>query len=206
MPWRFTCNRRAKVHEKTPITIEATSRAKCVAEEVKLNVLVLLLSLNVLAIDNRCLLRMKFQAAFSEPLRETCLHELRLFERATVDQTIIGVSTVGATLNSGSTSALLGIFRRAVLHLQHCLHATASLTNTENALLALGAQPSLITPASRRMSDSMSGSLRARRNAPSGRSVMIRALPASDRARETGENFRRESCETCAQDVPDGTK
>ena len=77
------------------MSIATASRAEGIAQEVELDVLVCLRSMNVLAIDDPRLIGMKFQATFLEPLRESFFHILRLLETAAVDQSVIGVPAEG---------------------------------------------------------------------------------------------------------------
>src|SRR5450631_469879 len=61
---------RSEVREETSMPIEASSRTEVVAQEIELNVFVLVPSMEVFAIDDPCLIRMKFQSALLESLRK----------------------------------------------------------------------------------------------------------------------------------------
>src|SRR5205085_12276193 len=86
---------RCKVGEQSSIPIVTASGAECVAQKVELDVLVLLLSMKVLAVDDVCLIGMKLQTAFFQPSRQFCVQILRLLETAAVDQCVISVPTEG---------------------------------------------------------------------------------------------------------------
>src|SRR4051812_34580315 len=82
-----------EVGEEAAIPIVTAPGAECVAQKIELDVLVLLLPMKVLAVDDMCLIGMKLQTAFFQPLREFCFHVLRLLETAAVDQCVISVPT-----------------------------------------------------------------------------------------------------------------
>jgi hypothetical protein len=58
---------------------------------------VLVLSMNIPAVDDSSLIGMKFQAAFLQPVRESFFRILRLLETAAMDQSVIGVPAEGQT-------------------------------------------------------------------------------------------------------------
>lgn len=95
---RFGCARcdgRGEVVKEASIAILAAPRAKGVAQKFELDLFVLVVSMNILAVDDPCLIGMKFQTTFLQPLRESLFHILRLLETAAVDQSVISVPAEG---------------------------------------------------------------------------------------------------------------
>ena len=68
--WPVFADRRSEIDENPAKSILGTPGPKCIAQEVKLNGLKLLLSVDVPAIDHLGFIRVKFQPAFLETTRK----------------------------------------------------------------------------------------------------------------------------------------
>ena len=100
---------RCEVGEESAIPIVTTSGAERITQKVELDVLVLLLPMNILAVDDMRLIGMKLQTAFFQPLRQCCFYILGLLETAAVDQCVIGVPTEGQSRVLSRHPAIEGV-------------------------------------------------------------------------------------------------
>jgi hypothetical protein len=89
---RGSANCRSKIYKDTTVAIFGTSGTKRVPQKIKLDDIVFLLSVDILAIDDLGLIRMQFQTAFFQSALKSSVQVFCLFETATMDQCIICIS------------------------------------------------------------------------------------------------------------------
>jgi hypothetical protein len=87
----ITADGRREVHKDATISIDGLPRPKRVAKKVKPDMLIVLLSMNILAIDHPGFLGMKFQATLLQASLKPMPEIQRLFQSPAMDQPIISV-------------------------------------------------------------------------------------------------------------------
>lgn len=85
-------DRRGEVHVNPAIFVQRLAGPERISQESELDFEMILLAIDILAVHDPCLVRMQFEAAFSEAFVNSPQHELRLRLTLAVDDRIIGVA------------------------------------------------------------------------------------------------------------------
>lgn len=138
----FTTHRRGKVHVYSSILIDSFTRSKRIPKKRKSNCRMSSATINVLAVNNPCLLRMKFQPALAKSLPNLSQSQLRLRQTFAMNYPIISVATEPHAAQMLSNPYVKRIVQEKVSQ-QRAYHSSHTIDNLAYLSVVMGKVASL---------------------------------------------------------------